>query len=546
MPKRSFGELMGRLTSAARRLRRDIFEADDIDVISNFHRLGVDFARFMIVLWRETAGNQIWQRASALTYTTILSIFPLLMVLSSAASIFYTEEEEERLIGWVTQQFTPQSPNVLEELIGNNTGGKDQEALPQDAAVPVEQIDPPDGEAPTGQGDPEGDGAGEDEAAEPLPAAEDFAAAIQEWGGDYRNAAGGLGFAGLLGLFITSLLLYKSIEQAFQAAWETSHISSLKRTITGFTFLVVIAPIILGLSITISSFVVGIISGGSNDSAQTVVVQAENGQATTTTVTAPADPPSGLRRYMLMLVPAVFNSLILAAAYMFIPQAKVEWHFALLGGFIAGFLWEAAKLSFFAYLYMSTVQRAMIQSLGALPIFLIWIYFTWLVFLVGNQIVYVAQNFTRLRLHHFGPQSRTYLDGRLLVAITLLIADAFERGKGGIRYEELGMMLRVPPREFDRAMGILLRHHVIAMTEDGRYTMRQPPDRICIDTLLNLGCDPIAVCARRGLVEYPAVGLALEGIQDEILGVGRKRTLRDILAVRRESLSEASNKAGET
>src|SRR5690606_35199696 len=146
---------------------------------------------------------------------------------------------------------------------------------------------------------------------------------------------------------------------------------------------------------------VGIISGGSNDSAQTVVVQAENGQATTTTVTAPADPPSGLRRYMLMLVPAVFNSLILAAAYMFIPQAKVEWHFALLGGFIAGFLWEAAKLSFFAYLYMSTVQRAMIQSLGALPIFLIWIYFTWLVFLVGNQIVYVAQNFTRLRLHHF-------------------------------------------------------------------------------------------------------------------------------------------------
>jgi len=342
--------------------------------------------------------------------------------------------------------------------------------------------------------------------------------------------AGGLGFAGILGLFIVALLLYKSIEQAFEAAWETSHISSLKRTITGFTFLVVIAPVVLGMSITISSFVVGIISGGeaqppaANGSNEIVAVQVQ-----------PAEPPTGIRRYMLMLVPAVFNSIILSAAYMFIPQARVQWQYALLGGFVAGFLWEAAKLLFFAYIFMSTVQRAMLQSLGVLPIFLIWIYFTWLVFLVGNQVVYVSQNFRRLRLFHFGPKSRTYLDGRLLVAITLLVADSFERGKGGIDHDKLGMLLRVPPREFDRAMGILIKHQLIELTEDGRYTMRLPPDRVCIDTLLNLGCDPIAVCARHGLLEYPQVSKALEGIQDQILGVGRKRTLRDLLAKRRES-----------
>jgi membrane protein len=236
-----------------------------------------------------------------------------------------------------------------------------------------------------------------------------------------------------------------------------------------------------------------------------------------------------------MLVPAIFNSLILAAAYSYFPQANVQWRYALLGGFIAGFLLEAAKLLFFAYIFMSTANRAMLQSVGVLPIFLIWIYFTWLVFLVGNQIVYVSQNFFRLRLLHFGPSTRTYLDGRLLVAITLLVADAFERGNGGIAHDQLGMLLRVPPREFDRAMGILMKHQLIEITDDSRYTLRRPADRIYVDALLNLGCDPISVCVRKGLVDHPAVSRALTSIQEQILGVGRKKTLRDLLAAKRES-----------
>jgi membrane protein len=492
---------------------------------------------------RETSNNQIWQRASALTYTTILSLFPLLMVLSSVASVFYTEEQEEQLISWVTEQFSPANPSVLEEFLGrgadNGKPTNDQlatEIKVKDTAVAI----------------------AEGNAVAPMPAAEDFATAIRDMSTSFRSAAGGLGFAGILGLFITTLLLYKSIEQAFEAAWETSHVSSLTRTVTGFTFLVVIAPVILGLSITLSSFVVTILGGtapaaasllsSTPTAASTPVVIAEEGAAVEPEVVPepePVGPPTGIRRYLLMLVPAIFNSLILAAAYSYFPQANVQWRYALLGGFIAGFLWEAAKLLFFAYIFMSTANRAMLQSVGVLPIFLIWIYFTWLLFLVGNQVVYVSQNFLRLRLHHFGPSTRTYLDGRLLVAITMLVADAFERGKGGIEHDELGMLLRVPPREFDRAMGILTKHQLIELTQDGRYTLRRPADRIQVDALLNLGCDPISVCVRKGLVDHPAVSRALAGIQDQILGVGRGRSLRDLLNARRESTDSVAKPAAD-
>jgi DNA-binding IscR family transcriptional regulator len=127
----------------------------------------------------------------------------------------------------------------------------------------------------------------------------------------------------------------------------------------------------------------------------------------------------------------------------------------------------------------------------------------------------------------------------------MLVADAFERGKGGIEHDELGMLLRVPPREFDRAMGILTKHQLIELTQDGRYTLRRPADRIQVDALLNLGCDPISVCVRKGLVDHPAVSRALAGIQDQILGVGRGRSLRDLLNARRESTDSVAKPAAD-
>ena len=78
--------------------------------------------------------------------------------------------------------------------------------------------------------------------------------------------------------------------------------------------------------------------------------------------------------------------------YRFLPRGGIRWMSALSGALVAGTLWEGAKFGFDSYVkYFSTLTQ-LYGSLGIIPVFLLWLYFTWILVLYGAEVAYLVKN----------------------------------------------------------------------------------------------------------------------------------------------------------
>ena len=72
--------------------------------------------------------------------------------------------------------------------------------------------------------------------------------------------------------------------------------------------------------------------------------------------------------------------------YKVIPFTRVRMRSALLGATIGSILWEVGKNLFANSIGQSVRYSTIYGSLAAVPIFLIWLYITWIIVLLGLEI----------------------------------------------------------------------------------------------------------------------------------------------------------------
>lgn len=499
------------LTARERVLRvRDAMDRPSENIAgSRPEQIVASVARFLKIVYLEFRDNAVWQRAATLTYTTILSLFPLMVLLTALGSAFYTEAKQDELMRVIQDRLMP----------------------PSDAGILT-----------TGE---------RDEVEARRKEIQAFIDDIRERSDRFRKSAGSLGAVGFLGLLITGFMLYRTIESSFERSWETGVDKPLWRTIAGFALLVLFAPIILGISITASSFLVAKIEGGQPstppDPAPAAAIQLllprTDDSATSPPLSAaeaaPPDAPrkaaSALVKFALSLANPLFNGFMLALAYTYIPQARVRFRYAIVGGIAAGVAWEFAKAVFFYYILTSATQRSVIQSLGAVPFFLIWIYFTWIVFLGGNELTCVLQNYSRMVVKHLHAKAVRVLDGRVYVTIMAMVGERFEQGDGGIPRESLARMVRMMPRMFDDVVDELVRRGFLAEAANNRLLLARPAEKIALKELLSAGCDPMMLCepsAMRTAAGNPTAGMRID--------TGGMETLADLLKGARPTADASS------
>lgn len=177
----------------------------------------------------------------------------------------------------------------------------------------------------------------------------------------FSHNAKGLTAAGLVGLVVTSVMTMLTVENALNAIWRVRQRRPLAQRVLVFWALVSFGPVLIGASLSVSSYLVSVSAG------------------------YVAKLPYGLG-VVVGLVPILLSAIAFAMLYVFVPNTLVAWRDAFLAGLVAAVAFEIAKRGFGYYVARFPTYTAVYGTFAALPIFLLWIYVSWLVTLLGATI----------------------------------------------------------------------------------------------------------------------------------------------------------------
>jgi membrane protein len=162
-----------------------------------------------------------------------------------------------------------------------------------------------------------------------------------------------------------------------------------------------------------------------------------------------------IKIFMPFLAPLVILSLGCALLYLVMPNTKVSWQAALLGGLAAGALLQLNSYGNVMYVSRVLTYKQIYGSMAALPLFLLGLYFSWLLVLLGAQVTYAFQN-----RHVYAQEEKAQVvnqRGREFVAVRLMthIAQHFRAGRRPPTALEMAEGLRIPLRLVGQIMTAL-------------------------------------------------------------------------------------------
>jgi membrane protein len=167
--------------------------------------------------------------------------------------------------------------------------------------------------------------------------------------------------------------------------------------------------------------------------------------------------PGTLEKIGVWLFPLFFAFLAFWLMYLVIPFTRVKIKSALLGATIGSILFELSKHLFANSIGVSVRYSTIYGSLAVVPIFLIWIYITWIIVLLGLEIAFVHQHFAAL-VRSRATGERDECD-RVPTGLQLftLIAQRFHEGKDPPTTDELSSRFLVATGSVDNHLDILAK-----------------------------------------------------------------------------------------
>lgn len=176
--------------------------------------------------------------------------------------------------------------------------------------------------------------------------------------------------------------------------------------------------------------------------------------------------------------------------YIAMPNTFVKWSAALLGTFVAGTLFQIARIAFGRYLELVWQNYSDVYgALAMLIIFAIWIYVAWVVILLGAEVSNSVQHFRQQEAtgRRFRYETNGYLNASGVIALFLIVAERFAKGEGACLVEEVvarsGVSAEVVYQSFEQFKAAGLIYEVEGDT-DGYLPARALED-ITLATLVD-------------------------------------------------------------
>ncbi|MEM7563741.1 MAG: YihY/virulence factor BrkB family protein [Pseudomonadota bacterium] len=278
---------------------------------------------------------------------------------------------------------------------------------------------------------------------------------------------GVLGALGLTMLIYTAISLIQKIESAFNHTWRLKGNRSLVQRFSDYLSVILVGPVLVFSA-------VGITASLSSHKVMTAL---------------DALPyMNDLLHSVGKIMPFLLVIAAFAFVYVLVPNTRVKPRSALYGAVIAGVLWETSGILFTSFIGGSTSYTAIYSSFAILLVFMIWLYLSWVILLIGASISYYHQNPERLKWKKRNLHLSARMRDQLALQAMVSIARVYNRQldiKADI--DSLSSYQEVPVDVLQRMLNALLASNLIQLSaeEPPQYLPATSLDRIRMFDILN-------------------------------------------------------------
>ncbi len=271
-----------------------------------------------------------------------------------------------------------------------------------------------------------------------------------------EHARGGV-FAGIgvILLLYTVILLFSDIENSFNRIWGVKKGRSIQRRAVDYFALILLLPIFAVLNYSL-----------------TALIQASTG---------PFDKFSYILdpvvTQVLNFLPFLVMIITLTLLYRFMPNTKVKWASALIGGIIGGIAIQLFQMIYLNGQLWIAKYNAIYGAFAAIPLLLLWVQMSWFIVLIGAELSYSAQN---VRKFSFDRETKN-ISRRFRDFFTLMIASVivkrFAEGETPLTADQISMKCKIPIKLTNDIIDELHKLQVILPTptpDDDRVMAYQP------------------------------------------------------------------------
>lgn len=223
---------------------------------------------------------------------------------------------------------------------------------------------------------------------------------ITQYMRQFTESAMRLTAVGIALLAVTAMLMMLTIDHAFNTIWRVSRPRPLLKRLVIYWAVLTLAPLLIGASLSLTSWLVGLSMGY-----------------------AKQIPIFGVGA--LKILPVLFTTLAFAMLFELVPNRHVPRTHALIGAVAAAIVFESMNRVFGYYISHFPTYKLVYGAFASVPVFLMWIYLSWLVTLLGAVITASLSHWRDPAAQNLSPAAR------LLDALRVLqfLASGLQRGR---------------------------------------------------------------------------------------------------------------------
>jgi membrane protein len=277
----------------------------------------------------------------------------------------------------------------------------------------------------------------------------------------FSMRASRLGAVGLIALVVTALAMMLTIDRALNTIWRVRKRRRIGQRVAIYWAAVTLGPLVFAISASATSY----------------AASASRGLL--------GDMPTGLG-LAVSTFDFVLETIAVAALFRYVPNTLVRWRHAILGGFFVAVCLALGKRALTAYFGAVPTYALVYGAFATVPIFLVWIYLSWVIILLGAMVAAYAPLVGK-------PLARwpdaPGVEFHLALVVLGELAAARRAGRGGRAADAIAASIGIDPRQIGPVLDALIDLDWVGRLDERggpRYVLLCEPETTLAEPLVAL------------------------------------------------------------